>query len=209
MTIRAESNITYIKIDNIILCIYTNRYPTIDERITSAGAGRKLPFPLERLHLVIHPARSIQVATERRVRTRRISGQRLRIVIEPPEKLGVGRVPWGMSYLSDHHRAVLDAAQRPALVGGLEVLAEAFASAAPELRADILMDYARRLGWAAALRRLGSLADVLSLDCCRLLAGENSCPTFCPRRASTPQAEWVHRTQWSNTNFLCEPIFIV
>ena len=40
------------------------------------------------------------------------------------------------------------------------------------------------------------------LDCCRLLAGENSCPTFCPRRASTPQAEWVNRTQWSNTKFL-------
>ena len=114
--------------------------------------------------LVIHPARSIQVATERRVRTGRISGQILRIVIEPPEKLGVGRVPWGMSYLSDRHRAVLDAAQRPTLVGGLEVLAEAFAAAAPELRADILMDYARRLGWAAALRRLGSLADALSLE---------------------------------------------
>ena len=26
------------------------------------------------------------------------------------------------------------------------------------------MDYARRLGWAAALRRLGSLADALALE---------------------------------------------
>ena len=76
----------------------------------------------------------------------------------------MGRVPWGASYLSDRHRAVLDAAQRPRLVGGLEVLAEAFAAATPELHADILMEYAHRLGWAAALRRLGSLADTLAID---------------------------------------------
>lgn len=113
--------------------------------------------------LIAHPVRSIQVAATRRVRTRTLSGQPLRIVIEPPEKLDVGRVPWRASYLSDLHRAVLDAAQRPALVGGTEVLAEAFAAAAPNLRADTLMDYARRLGWAAALRRLGSLADALRL----------------------------------------------
>ena len=66
--------------------------------------------------------------------------------------------------LANRHRAVLDAAQRPRLVGGLEVLAEAFAAATPELRADILMEYARRLGWSAALRRLGSLADALALE---------------------------------------------
>ena len=91
--------------------------------------------------LVVHPARSIQVATDRRVRTRTLSGRPLRIVIEPPEALDVGRVPWGSSSLSDRHRAVLDAAQRPRLVGGLEVLAEAFAAATPELRADVLMTF--------------------------------------------------------------------
>lgn len=114
--------------------------------------------------LVVHPARSIQVATDRRVRTRTLSGRPLRIVIEPPGVLDVGRVPWGSSSLSDRHRAVLDAAQRPRLVGGLEVVAEAFAATTPELRADILMEYARRLGWSAALRRLGSLADALALE---------------------------------------------
>ena len=69
-----------------------------------------------------------------------------------------------MSWLSDRHRAVLDAAQRPRLVGGLEVLAEAFAAATLDLHADTLTEYARRLGWAAALRRLGSLADALALE---------------------------------------------
>ena len=118
---------------------------------------------------VVHPFRSIQVATERPVRTRQLSGWELRVVIEQPRALGVGRAKWGMSYISDRHRAVLDAAQRPRLVGGLEVLAVAFATAAPDLRADILMDYARRLNWAAALRRLGSLADALKM---RPLGGE-------------------------------------
>lgn len=113
--------------------------------------------------LVVHPARSIQVAAERRVRTKTLSGRPLQVVIESPEKLEVGQVPWGASYVSDRHRAVLDAGHRPRLVGGIEVLAEAFATAAPELHAEILMDYARRLGWAAALRRLGSLADALAL----------------------------------------------
>ena len=112
--------------------------------------------------LVVHPTRSIQVAAERRIRTKTLSGRPLQVVIEPLEKLEVGRVSWGTSTISDQYRAVLDAAQRPRLVGGVEVLAEAFAAAAHELNAEILMDYARRLGWAAALRRLGSLADALA-----------------------------------------------
>ena len=113
--------------------------------------------------LVVHPARSIQVAAERRVRTRTLSGRPLQVVIEAPQRLMVGRVPWGTSHVSDRHRAVLDASQRPRLVGGVEVLAEAFAAAAHKLNAEILMDHAHRLGWAAALRRLGSLADALAL----------------------------------------------
>ena len=43
------------------------------------------------------------------------------------------------------------------------MLAEAVATAAPNLKSDILIDYANRLGYAAALRRLGSLADTLTL----------------------------------------------
>ena len=113
--------------------------------------------------LVVHPARKVQVATIRRMRTKSLSGRRLQVVIEPLEKLDVGRVPMRSSYMSDLHRAVLDAADRPRLVGGVEVLAEAVATAAPSLKSDILIDYASRLGYAAALRRLGSLADTLRL----------------------------------------------
>ena len=146
--------------------------PTVNEDIAlSVGAAmRKVPHriayrtALYEHDLLVHPPRTIQVATTRRVRTKTLSGQPLRVVIEPPEKLEIGRVRWGPSYISDRHRAVLDAAQRPLLVGGLEVLAETFATAAHELSTEILLDYARRLGWAAALRRLGSLADALELE---------------------------------------------
>ena len=113
--------------------------------------------------LVVHPARTVQIATIRRVRTKSLSGRGLQVVIEPLEKLDVGRIPTRDSYISDLHRAVLDAAHRPRLVGGAEVLAEAVATAAPNLKSDVLIDYASRLGYAAALRRLGSLADTLRL----------------------------------------------
>ena len=114
--------------------------------------------------LIVHPARTIQVAAIRRVRTKTISGRGLNVVVEPLEKLDVGRIRCGNSYVADLHRAVLDAADRPRLVGGVEVLAEAVATAAPKLNPDILIDYARRLGYAAPLRRLGSMADTLTLD---------------------------------------------
>ena len=96
------------------------RTPHVSARVSrvalSVGAALKgLPHriawrsALYEHDLVVHPARSIQVATERRVRTRTLSGRGLQVLIEPPESLGVGRVPWGASCLSDRHRAVLDA----------------------------------------------------------------------------------------------------
>ena len=118
--------------------------------------------------LITHPAREIQVAAARRVRTKMLSGRRLTVVVEPLDKLNVGRIPRGNSYISDLHRAVLDAGHRPRLVGGTEVLAEALAAAVRDLSAETLIDYAGRLGCAAALRRLGSRADTLTL---RPLAG--------------------------------------
>ena len=114
--------------------------------------------------LVVHPLRSIQVATVRRVRTKTFSERPLKIVIESPTQLEIGRISWGTSYISDCHRAFLDAAQRPLLVGGIEVLSEAFAAAASQLNGETLMNYAFQLGWAPAIRRLGSLADALSLE---------------------------------------------
>ena len=151
------------------------RTPHVSARVSrvalSVGAALKgLPHrivwrsALYEHDLVVHPARSIQVATERRVRTRTLSGRGLQVLIEPPESLGVGRVPWGASCLSDRHRAVLDAAQRPRLVGGLEVLAEAFAAATSQQGRDWVLDGSRRSGKDSP-RRLWGASALHCLSC--------------------------------------------
>lgn len=145
--------------------------PTVVEDIALAvGAALKdLPHriayqtALYEHDLLVQPVRSIQVAAIHPVRTRKLSTWPLKIVIESPENLEVGRVAQGISYFSDLHRAILDAARRPILVGGLEVLAGVLTVAAPNLSGEILMDYATRLNWPTAIRRLGSLADTLNL----------------------------------------------
>lgn len=145
--------------------------PTVVEDIALAvGAALKdLPHriayqsALFEHDLLFQPVRSIQVAVVRPLRTRNLSGWPLKIVIETPENLEVGKMVYGISFRSDLHRTILEAARRPSLVGGLEVLALALNAAAPNLKGEILMDYATRLNWATAIRRLGSLADTLDI----------------------------------------------
>ena len=67
-----------------------------------------------------HSKRTIQVTRERRARTKSLSVRPLQVLIELPETLVVGRVPWGTFYLPDPNRAVLDGARWPRLVGGRE-----------------------------------------------------------------------------------------
>ena len=146
--------------------------PTVVEDIALAvGAALKdLPHRIayqSALHehdLLVQPVRSIQVAAIHPVRTRKLSTWPVKIVIESPENLEVGKVAQGISYFSDLHRAILDAARRPILVGGLEVLAGVLTVAAPNLSGEILMDYASRLNWTTAIRRLGSLVDGLNIE---------------------------------------------
>jgi len=52
---------------------------------------------------------------------------------------------------------------RPNLVGGAAVLAEAIATASNKIDVTALTHYAEDLGWAAALRRIGSIADTLEI----------------------------------------------
>ena len=66
--------------------------------------------------------------------------------------------------ISDLERALLDAAARPELVGGAATLAEAVHTAANRSDPMLLKQYAEQLGWAAALRRIGSVADTLDIN---------------------------------------------
>ena len=50
------------------------------------------------------------------------------------------------------------------LVGAAAVLAETIATASNRIDVAALFDYAQNLGWAAALRRIGSVADTLEIE---------------------------------------------
>lgn len=123
---------------------------------------------LDHLGLLVHPSRSIQVALSRPTRSEKLSDRPLITVLESEDTLYIGAEPHGAAYVSNVDRALLDAAARPELVGGIAVLAQALLAAVPRVNPDRLRTYAKRLRSAAALRRIGSLADALQL---RGLAG--------------------------------------
>lgn len=132
-----------------------------------AGIPHRMAYrtALDEHDLIVHPARSIYVATSRRIRTKTLSGRPLHIVREPETSISIGAIACGSSWISAVERALLDAAMRPNLVGGAAVLAEAISTAGNRIDIAILIDYAEDLGWAAALRRIGSIADTLEIEC--------------------------------------------
>lgn len=110
--------------------------------------------------LIAHPVRRIQVATDRRVQVTRLSGRPLQVVREPAKTIRIGaEQATAGAWVSGHERALLDAAARLDLVDGVMVLAEALhARPASAVR---LQEVAAELDAMAALRRVGSLAEVL------------------------------------------------
>ncbi len=130
-----------------------------------AGQAHRMGYrtALDEQELITHPSRTIYVATTRRVRVKSLSGRQLRAVVEPEPAIRVGAEAWGPSWISSLERALLDAAARPALAGGAAVLAEAILSAERDVDAERLSHLAERLGWASALRRVGSISDALEV----------------------------------------------
>ncbi len=118
---------------------------------------------LDEHDLITHPVRTIQVATASQIRAKSLSSMPFRLVREPESSVSIGAIAYGESWLSDVERALLDAAARPKLVGGLTVLAEALVTAANDVDVVKMTEYAKALGWEPAIRRIGSIADALEL----------------------------------------------
>jgi predicted transcriptional regulator of viral defense system len=112
--------------------------------------------------LLLHPARTVQVATTNRVKFSEISGRPLQAVLENPETVLIGADKVSYSCVSDVERSLIDAASRPDLIGGITVLAQALSLA--DVDSTKLLSYAQSLEANAAIRRLGSLADQLAID---------------------------------------------
>ena len=129
-----------------------------------AGVPHRMGYrtALDEHDLIVHPARSITVATTKQIRTQTLSGRPLQLVQEPESRILIGAMRRGSTWVSDIERAVLDAAMRPKLVGGAAVLAEAIATAEDDINVDTLIQYAKELSWGAAVRRIGSIADALA-----------------------------------------------
>jgi predicted transcriptional regulator of viral defense system len=129
-----------------------------------AGEPHRLAYrsALDYHGLLIHPARTIQVACPREVTVKQLSGRRLRTIIEPRETVLAGAEEAGHgALLSNVERSLLDGAARMDLIGGADVLAEALGAAQPDPAA--LQCLAHEIGAATALRRIGSLADQLPI----------------------------------------------
>ncbi len=129
-----------------------------------AGEPHRLAYrsALDYHGLLIHPARTIQVACPREVTVKELSGRRLRTIIEPRETVLAGAEEAGHgALLSNVERSLLDGAARMDLIGGADVLAEALGAVQPDPAA--LQCLAQEIGAATALRRIGSLADQLPI----------------------------------------------
>lgn len=118
---------------------------------------------LDEHSLVTQPVRMIHVALTGRTRTKRISNRPLRVVIESPGAISVGVVSQGGAQRSDLERSLLDGGARPDLVSPA-CLAEALVAAAGRVDVARLMEHARHLAWATAVRRIGSLSDALEIS---------------------------------------------
>jgi predicted transcriptional regulator of viral defense system len=108
--------------------------------------------------LLSHPVRTLQVAFPRRVKVREVSGRRLQAIFEPHDTIDLAAVDTGRgARVSSVERALLECAHRSGLAGGWTTLAAAVGDGSWD--PDRLVALANRLGLAAALRRIGSLAE--------------------------------------------------
>lgn len=113
--------------------------------------------------LLVHPARTVQVAMPRRVKLHHISGRRLRPVREGQDTIAIGSENAARgAVVSGVERALLESAGRPALAGGWTTIASALTRAS--IDPEKLTELAGLLNADIALRRIGSLAEAQRLD---------------------------------------------
>jgi predicted transcriptional regulator of viral defense system len=172
-----------------------------------AGEPHRIAYRSALAHhdLIRHPARVIQVAAPRIVQRDQLSGRPLQMVSESRETVGVGAVDagWG-ARVSDLERALLDAARRPGLVGGLDAVAEALSTGRRDVDPVRLRGYARVPSLSAAGRRLASVARRLRFALVAetltdLPAASAPIAAFPGQRKPVVWRDSVHGVVWSST----------
>src|SRR5712691_11455813 len=101
-----------------------------------------------------HPSRRIVLAVEKRPALRQLSGRPLRVVLEQPDRIAIGAIDAGHgARVSSLERALVECAARPALAGGIQVVATALARA--RANPDALTEMTHLLGARSEERRVG------------------------------------------------------
>jgi predicted transcriptional regulator of viral defense system len=111
--------------------------------------------------LLTRGGQRVQVAVSRRLFVDQIGGRPLESIIERAATIHVGSQSHGGANISTIERALLESAQAPRRVGGISVVAEALAAAAP--MPLTVGELSNALGLDAGLRRLVSLDRKLEL----------------------------------------------
>lgn len=116
---------------------------------------------LDHYGLLTRPIRTVQVASAGRIKQSEISDRPLQVILESKRTVLIGTAPLGHgSHVSSIERAILEAATRPNLGGGVETVVEAL-SLAPPIKASRIWSLANQLNARRGVRRLGSLLDQL------------------------------------------------
>jgi predicted transcriptional regulator of viral defense system len=132
---------------------------------------------LELHRMVTQPNFTVYVSCTRRVRPQTVGGYDFRFVQVSPEQVFGVMKHWidkeRCAPISDRERTILDGLRHPAFAGGITEVAKGVWMKRTELNLPRLVDYTRRLGVGAVVRRLGyllehyDLADAATLESLR------------------------------------------
>jgi len=118
---------------------------------------------LELHRMVTQPVFTVYVSCTRRVRPQTIGGYDFRFIqITADQDFGVMK-HWvdkeHFVMLSDMERTIIDGLRHPNYAGGITEVAKGLWMKRSELKVNLLIDYALRMGVGAVLRRLGYLLE--------------------------------------------------
>lgn len=118
---------------------------------------------LELHRMVTQPNFTVYVSCTRRVRPQVVGGYDFRFVhITAEQEFGTMK-HWvdkeRFVMISDMERTIIDGLRHPAYAGGITEVAKGLWMKRTELKTDRLIEYARRLGVGAVVRRLGFLLE--------------------------------------------------
>lgn len=123
--------------------------------------------------MVTQPMLRVHVSCTRRLRAQSVGGYPFKFIQVRESQIFGTMKHWVNKQqaviVSDPERTIIDGLRRPALVGGITEVAKGLWMRQEELNAERLVEYARRLGVGAVVRRLGYLLELYELANARTL----------------------------------------